>query len=521
MRKGNVMIEKSDFDSILEFFQTHQRGFPGDIEYDSAFCKRLLKASFASEASIWRLDQEGSLRFSYGTHVAQDDIQDITLRNGEGIGGAVVLSRKAISVSNAWQEPRHDRRVDDRLKSRTHSMITAPILFGDIFYGTLNILNYKHGGAFPMQWKDLLSAAGTLYGSAMAAAGGLIRKKGLPSKQKMNHKPSIETVIVGVSHAIQEALSLCLKAAKSDVAVIVKGDTGTGKELAARRIHEAGTRPSGPFIGVNCAALTETLLESELFGHVKGAFSGADRDRDGKFLAASKGTLFLDEIGDMSQACQAKILRVLQEKKVTPVGSEKPKNCDPRIICATNHDLWKDIGQGRFREDLFYRLCGIEILMPPLHERPDDIPILANHFLRKLNINKQGETPSTAPTVISDQAMERLMSFKWPGNVRQLEQAIQAAYAICDGKEIMPRDFPDWFNASKDRDVVRPLDKRSNETGSKDDSEFAQERNRFMEALEATKYAGTGRWNLTAAAQKLSIPRKTFTYRLKRLQIKP
>jgi len=515
------MIEKSDFESILEFFQTHQEGLPGDIEYDSAFCKRLLNTSSATEASIWRLDQEGRLHFSYGTHVAREDIKDIFLRSGEGIGGAVVLSRKAISVSDARQEARHDRRIDDRLKYRTHSMITAPILYGNVLYGTVNILTYKHGGAFPMQWKDLICAAATMYGSALAAAGRLRQKKDLPLKQKVNHKSSDETVVVGVSSSIQEALSLCLKAAKSDIAVIVKGDTGTGKELAARRIHEAGARAKGPFIGVNCAALTETLLESELFGHVKGAFSGADRDREGKFLAASKGTLFLDEIGDMSQACQAKILRVLQEKMVIPVGSDKAKKCDPRIICATNHDLLKDIEQGRFREDLFYRLCGIEILMPPLGERPDDIPVLANHFLRKLNTDRPEGSPPFTPTIISDQAIERLMSFKWPGNVRQLEQAIQASYAICEDKEIRPNDLPGWLNASKNRDADRPLVKRGDAVRSEDESEFAQERNRFIEALVLTKYTGTGRWNLTAAARKLGIPRKTFTYRLKKLQIKP
>jgi transcriptional regulator with GAF, ATPase, and Fis domain len=207
-------------------------------------------------------------------------------------------------------------------------MISAPILFGDNLYGVINILNHSSGSAFQAEWQEKLSTVGVMYAAALVVAGRmcLYDVSSIQSKadhQKDTQSPTERTIVVGVSYAIQEVLDLCVKAAKTDIPVLICGDTGTGKELAARRIHEASQRDSDPFIAVNCAAVTESLLESELFGHVKGAFSGATQSRQGKFVAAEGGTLFLDEIGDMSRTFQAKILRVLQEKKLSPVGSEK------------------------------------------------------------------------------------------------------------------------------------------------------------------------------------------------------
>jgi two-component system response regulator PilR (NtrC family) len=307
--------------------------------------------------------------------------------------------------------------------------------------------------------------------------------------------------------------------------VLIRGETGTGKELAARRIHEAGNRASGPFLDVNCAALAETLLESELFGHVKGAFSGANRDRKGKFCAASGGTLFLDEIGEMSLSCQVKILRVLQEKRVTPVGAESSMTCDARIVAATHHNLRALVEEGRFREDLFYRLCGMEILMPPLRERVEDIPLLCIHFLKEVAEEDQPRDPYQEPLSLSTEALDMLMNYDWPGNVRQLEQALMAAMAICESEEIRPEDFPTWLHtemrATGHARVPQPPgpDPRV-EAVPKGKSGFSpEERARYLKALESTKYPGTGRWNLSKAANQLGIPRKTFAYRLKRLGV--
>jgi transcriptional regulator with GAF, ATPase, and Fis domain len=278
---------------------------------------------------------------------------------------------------------------------------------------------------------------------------------------------------------------------------------------------------------VNCAALSETLLESELFGHVKGAFTGATHDRSGKFVAASGGTLFLDEIGEMSVACQAKILRVLEEKKVTPLGSEKPVPSDTRIMAATNKNLVELMKERKFREDLYYRLCGIEIRIPPLRERAEDIHLLALHFLNKAHSQQKGKTPRERPLRLSPEALDRLTAFPWPGNVRQLEQALFAAAALCEGDEITPANLPTWLHKTA---IPWEEEQPSSPSGSHPpnmeivpgkDQRFLKEteRARYLEALNVTKYRGTGRWNVSAAARQLGIPRETLAYHLKKLHL--
>jgi DNA-binding NtrC family response regulator len=266
---------------------------------------------------------------------------------------------------------------------------------------------------------------------------------------------------------------------------------------------------------INCAALSETLFESELFGHVKGAFTGASHDRLGKFAAASGGTLFLDEIAEMTVTSQAKILRVLEEKKVTPLGSEKALPADTRIIAATNKNLVELMKEKRLREDLYYRLCGIEIKMPPLRERVEDIPLLAIHFLKKASIQQKRKNPPR----LSSEALNMLMTFAWPGNVRQLEQALLAATALCEGDEIVPDNFPAWFREA----VTSALSSPHVETKSRPEKDNRllkdEDRRRYLEALQATKYQGTGRWNVSSAARQLGIPRETLSYHLKKLRL--
>jgi transcriptional regulator with PAS, ATPase and Fis domain len=335
--------------------------------------------------------------------------------------------------------------------------------------------------------------------------------------------PEAKTGIVGISQAVQEALHLCLKAGRSDIPVLICGETGTGKELAAHRIHEESRRVQGPFLEINCAALSETLLESELFGHVKGAFTGASHDRPGKFAAASRGTLFLDEIAEMTITSQAKILRVLEEKKVTPLGSEKAVPADTRIIAATNKNLVELMKEKKLREDLYYRLCGIEIKMPPLRERIEDIPLLAIHFLNKASRQQKGKNPPR----LSSEALDMLITFAWPGNVRQLEQALLAAMALCEGDEIVPGNFPGWFReavtSAAKREITRLSTNLHVETKSRPEKDNRllkdEDRRRYLEALQATKYPGTGRWNVSSAARQLGIPRETLSYHLKKLRL--
>jgi two-component system response regulator PilR (NtrC family) len=220
--------------------------------------------------------------------------------------------------------------------------------------------------------------------------------------------------------------------------VLITGESGTGKELVARAIHENSQRAQAPFITINCGAFPETLLESELFGYMKGAFTGANENRQGLFQAAHGGTLFMDEIGNMSLTMQVKLYRVLQEGKVRPVGSTDESDVDVRIIAATNKEFEKEIAEGRFREDLYYRLSVIPIHVPPLRERREDIPLLARYFLERFR--KTMEKPVEG---VSPEAMTRLESYDWPGNVRELENTMERAVALETGREISPRVLPD------------------------------------------------------------------------------
>ncbi len=237
--------------------------------------------------------------------------------------------------------------------------------------------------------------------------------------------------LIGNSKAIQRVVDLTHRAASSVASVLLLGETGTGKELIARALHELGPRASGPLVRVNCGALPESLLESELFGHVAGAFTGAVGNRTGRFESAHMGTLFLDEINSTSSMLQVKLLRVLQEKEFERVGDTRTLRVDVRVISASNLDLYREVSEGRFRADLFWRLNVMPVQLPPLRNRREDIPLLVDHFLNVYNRLNQRKVASVAPA-----AMEALRSYSWPGNVRELQNYIERAVILADGSEL-------------------------------------------------------------------------------------
>ena len=241
--------------------------------------------------------------------------------------------------------------------------------------------------------------------------------------------------LVGISRPMRELFSQMTRAAKAPLPLLIRGETGTGKELIARELHRLSDRAAGPFVAVNTAAIAESLTESELFGHVKGAFTGADADRSGCFRQADGGTLFLDEIGDMPLAAQTKILRAIQEHVIQPVGSSKTVAVDVRIISATHQDLEAAISDGRFRQDLYFRIRGIELRIPPLRARREDVLLLANYFLER------SFGADSIPAFAAD-VTDALLAHPWPGNVRELEQTIVAAAAMCHANEIRSTDLP-------------------------------------------------------------------------------
>lgn len=254
--------------------------------------------------------------------------------------------------------------------------------------------------------------------------------------------------MIGKSRAMKAVLSLAEKVAKYDTTVLITGQSGTGKELIARGLHFGGARAKSPFIPVNCGGIPETLLESELFGHRKGAFTGAVRNHKGLFEAANGGTIFLDEVGDLPFALQVKLLRVLQDNEIRPIGDTQGRVVDVRVIAATAKDLEKAAAEGRFREDLFYRLNVLPIRLPPLSERMEDIPLLCDCFIRRLNVKLNKQITSVSPS-----AMSLLMSHGWPGNVRELENMMERAMVMAEETVLGPEHFP---LAASSREKIAP-----------------------------------------------------------------
>ena len=255
--------------------------------------------------------------------------------------------------------------------------------------------------------------------------------------------------MIGRSPAIREVFDLVERVGASDATVLVSGESGTGKELVARALHDVGERPDDAFVAVNCAALPAHLLESELFGHVRGAFTDARADREGLFVRARGGTLFLDEIGEMPMEMQPKLLRVLQEKRVRPVGADRTVDVDCRIVAATNRDLESDVEDGRFREDLFYRIHVVGIQVPPLRRRSNDVLLLAQHFLSRISARS-----GKAVERLSTGAATKILEYEWPGNVRELENSMERAVALARHDEIVVDDLPERIRRYESKRVI-------------------------------------------------------------------
>ena len=317
--------------------------------------------------------------------------------------------------------------------------------------------------------------------------------------------PGRSAALIGESVRLRAAVKVARQVARSTATVLVHGESGTGKELLARVIHDESGRARGPFVAVNCAAIPETLLESELFGHERGAFTGAAARRIGRFERASGGTLFLDEVGDMSPAMQAKILRALQEEEIERVGGDRPVPVDVRVVAATNRDLEAEVEAGRFREDLYYRLAVVVVQLPPLRERGEDVELLARHFVEHF-ARKHGRGVHE----LDDAALELLRGHPWPGNVRQLRNVVERALLMAEGPILFPEHLPDEVRlgaragqapAYAAEGVLLPL--------------------RQVEHLHIRRALALSRGNLGATAELLGIHRNTLRQKLRRLDGDP
>lgn len=374
----------------------------------------------------------------------EDLMRQILRRLLESEGYSVVTADSAETAMEAFSRSQTSVTITD-IKMRGHDGLdlldhiksideTAVVIIMTAFSSVESAVAALRKGAYdyitkPFINEDLLQTVRNALTQRQLFNENKLLKRELRRQQKFAD-------MIGTSDAMRNVLDRVLKVADSNATVLIQGETGTGKELIARAIHRYSDRADGPFLAVNCGALPEHLLESELFGHVKGAFTGAVNDKLGLFRSASNGTIFLDEIGELPPSLQVKLLRALQERDVTPVGAAIPIRFNARVLAATNKKLEDELAAGRFRKDLYYRLNVVEIDVPPLRERRDDIPLLARHFAQRSTIRKDG-----SDVVISPAAISALMNYDWPGNIRELENVIEHSL-ILNGSEISRDALP-------------------------------------------------------------------------------
>ena len=321
-----------------------------------------------------------------------------------------------------------------------------------------------------------------------------VEEKKQQRKEEVPAEEEYTSPIIGSSVPMVELQEMISYVAPTEATVLITGESGTGKELVAAELHNNSERRNGPFIRVNCAALAESLLESELFGHEKGAFTGADRERDGKFVQAEGGTLFLDEIGETSHAMQVKMLRVLQEQELQRVGGEETIHTDARIIAATNRDLEEEVRKGNFREDLYYRLNVVTVQVPPLRERGDDIALLVDFFVKKFASKNRRKVES-----VTTECLQLLSSYQWPGNVRELENAIERGVILMRGEHLTEKSLPL---------PIQKQDKGSRAIPAEATSLQELEKKQILKTVEETG------GNKSEAARRLGITRKTLQNKL-------
>jgi transcriptional regulator with GAF, ATPase, and Fis domain len=502
------------------------REFAAQLELDQLLpliVGKCLEVLDAEGVAILLLDRErGELYFPYYSQVdpaVGPKLAGLRMAADHGIAGSVLKSGRAERVDDPASDPRHYTAVDRSTGVTTRSILAAPLIARGETVGVIEAINHLDG---PFKDEDLrlLESLAEVIAIALNNADRFAQIQ--TSEQVLRRqvgalrsdlvKLDLEREIIGTSPAMAQVLRLIASAAAASIPVLIEGETGTGKELVARAIHRGSDRAGGPFIAVNCAAFTETLLESELFGHRRGAFTGAASDQPGVFRAASGGVILLDEVGEMPLPMQAKLLRVLQEGEITPVGEARPQKVDVRVLSATNRDLGAAVTAKIFRADLYYRLAVFPIRLPPLRDRREDIPLLASRFLAK-----SSQASGKRIGGIDSDVLDALVRFDWPGNVRQLQNEIERAVALAANGQSIARAHlwaafsagvekmatPDSAGASPSMDHVA------------DQSQpLAQARADFEARYIASVLARTG-GKVTQAARLLGISRVALHKRIK------
>ena len=428
---------------------------------------------------------------------------------GEGITGRVIKTGRPMAVPKIDDEPLFLDRTGarSRIDKSTISFICVPIKEGREVVGALSVDRVFEGPSPLNEDVRLLTVISTLIAQKVAMLEKINRERArleeenLRLRKELNKKYSFASII-GNSRKVQEVFYLITQVAKSNANVLLLGESGTGKELVANAIHYNSLRSTKPLVKVNCAALPENLIEAELFGYEKGAFTGANREKAGKFEMAHGGTIFLDEIGALALESQGKLLRVLQEREIERLGGTQVIKVNIRLIAATNKDLTKSVEEGNFREDLFYRLNVYPIYLPPLREREADVLLLADYFLEKY-----AEEYNKGIKRISTPAIEALTQYHWPGNVRELENCMERAVLLCDDQVIHSYHLP-------------PTLQTAHETGTQQTQTFDEAVERFeRELLVDALKSSLG--NMRKAAMALKTTERVFGYKVKKYRIEP
>ncbi|MBU1172492.1 MAG: sigma-54-dependent Fis family transcriptional regulator [Proteobacteria bacterium] len=493
------------------------------------FLNALLTLQNVERGSIWIKTDDGYLCVA-AVGPQSEDIKGVTLKIDQPSLVGWVIENGKMAIADPEKDGRHFRKIEENLTVKSKLILTFPLLLKENkVYGAVQLIDTTPEKYRINLEKDYLEYLQNLVDTGAVALGNAIAytrqlDEAQFLKQTLKEIRS-EGIIVGQETVFIGAMDLVKSYANSDFPVLITGESGTGKELMAVRLHKLSSRRDKPFLVQNCSTIPETLLESELFGYKKGAFSGALKDRVGLFEAADGGTVFLDEIGDMPINLQASILRVVQNSEIKPLGATNVKKVDIRIVSATNIDIQKAIEKEAFRSDLFYRLSVLPVQLPPLRERKNDIPLLLNHFIKleSLKLDVPNKT-------FCDEAMRILMAHNWPGNIRELENLVRFLLVSTNEKEIKVANLPKTIVASA---MHQPLAQAGQDPPSDSEGpgwsvgtpvmhDAEQFRGLTWEDVER-KYAKyilrNNSWNVTRASKSAGVNRSTFASRIRKLGI--
>ncbi|WP_321492200.1 sigma-54-dependent Fis family transcriptional regulator [uncultured Desulfobacter sp.] len=484
------------------------------------FLHALLKIQNVKRGSIW-IKRDRTYVCVEAAGIDSENIVGVTLDAGSPSIVGWVIENGEMTIAKAGSDRRHNREMEAHFAVKSSQILCFPLLIDGQVFGAVQIIDTNPDNihlnldsSYLSHFQNLVEICSIALGNALSYASEQRKNRRLSSVLSKIEKGN---TIIGQSKAFQKSMDLVKSYADTDFNVLITGESGTGKELVAEYLHKDSSRADYPFLAQNCSAIPETLLESELFGYKKGAFTGAVRDRAGLFEAADGGTVFLDEIGDMSMGIQAGLLRVLQKNEIKPLGSTTVRHINVRIIAATNKDLGDMIQTNRFRQDLYYRLSVLPVHLPPLRERREDIPLLARHFLAT-----EGRKTKILEKKMSSEALHHLVSYAWPGNIRELENLIRYLMVTAPDEIIHPEDLPEH--------ILKNIPDGATAHATPQDCASQTKEGPYLRDISAMTWPDLEKayvetlmekfnWNVTWAAKASGINRSTFVSRMRKLDI--